>query len=150
MSDLPLDPQEQVELRFDAPVMPGWSHLTPQRRLGLGGLMLALVIMLWPAWQAAAAASAFMLGLAVLGDVVNRIWCREGVLTDRRVFLVTRIAGRVLPLWQCPRAEVYFRGQMQFNRLASRRNGMTVKRLGVLAPGVAAALKAALPGKTGG
>jgi len=112
--------------------------------------MLALVIMLWPAWQAAAAASAFMLGLAVLGDVVNRIWCREGVLTDRRVFLVTRIAGRVLPLWQCPRAEVYFRGQMQFNRLASRRNGMTVKRLGVLAPGVAAALKAALPGKTGG
>ena len=149
MTDLPLEPDEQIELRFAAPVMPGWSHLTPQRRIALGVVMLALVIVLWPAWQAAAAASGFMLALAALGDAVNLIWRRDGVLTDRRIFLVSRFAGRVLPLWQSPRADVYFRGQMQFNRLASRRNGLSVKRLGVLAPGVAVALKTALPRKNG-
>ena len=145
MTDLPLGPDERVEWRFNAPLMPSLTLLTPQRRGALGLVILAIAILLWPAWQAALAAAAFILGLAVLGDLVNLAWRREGVLTSQRIFLISRLFGRDLPIWHAARAEVYFRSKMQFNRLASRRNGLSVRRLGVLDPADQAVLRAAMP-----
>lgn len=148
-SDLPLEPQERPELRFDAPILPGWSQMSDGRRLVFLGLVLAVIIVLWPEWRAGLTAAACMLGLAAFGDLLNLVWRREGVLTDRRVLMVSHLAGRPLPIWQRPREELYFRSKLQFNRLASRRNGLSVYRLGVLNPEAKAALAAALPKKNG-
>ncbi|WP_149140847.1 hypothetical protein [Gemmobacter caeruleus] len=150
MTDLPLNPGEVVERRFPAPLLPGWGTLGPERRLLLAGVVAAIMIVLWPEWRAAAAAAGFILGLAVLGDVVNRLAPREGVLTDQRVLLLTRLGGAAPRVWSVKRDEIFFRGVMQFNRLASRRSGLSVRRLGVLAPEDQAALRAALPRKPEG
>ena len=150
MSLLSLDPGETLEHRFAAPIMPGWSRLSPRRRLVLAGVSAAILLALLPEWRAGTAAVGFIFGLAFLGDLVNHLLPREGLLTDRRVLLVTHLPGRGPLIWSTPREAVFFRSYLQFNRLAARRNGISLRRLGVLDPADQAILRAALPRRIDG
>ncbi len=147
MTSLPLDPGEKVDLRFAAPMLPGWAALSPGRRWALAFGLALVWAALWPEWRPAAWASGFVIALVGFGSLVNLIFAREGIVTDRRVILLTRLPKGRPFIWSAPRSDVYFRGTLQFNRLASRRNGGTLRRLSVLDPADQAALRQALPAR---